>query len=227
MKESIFYIIATPIGNLEDVTYRALRLLSEVDIILCEDTRVTRKLLNHYKIDSKTESYHAQASLEKEKSIIDRIKKGIIFALVSDAGTPTISDPGVKLIKTIRDESLETKIISIPGASALVTALSTTGFSGNQFTFYGFLPHKKGRNKIFQEIYDSDRVSIFYESPHRLLKTLQELSENLDSERLISIGRELTKIYEETPVKTAREMYKYFLDNPEKVKGECVIIINK
>jgi 16S rRNA (cytidine1402-2'-O)-methyltransferase len=222
-----FYIVATPIGNLADISHRALRILSEVDTILCEDTRVTRKLLRHYNIEAHTESYHAQASRNKENSIIKRIHEGTTFALVSDAGTPTVSDPGVKLITTIRIQSPETFIVSIPGASALITALSTTGFSGNQFTFYGFLPHKKGRNKIFDEIESSSRVAIFYESPHRLLKTLEELSNRFGIDRMISVGRELTKIYEETPVKNAQDMYHYFLDNSEKIRGECVIIINK
>lgn len=222
-----FYIVATPIGNLGDISHRALATLSEVDTILCEDTRVTHKLLKHYSIEAQTESYHAQASSNKEDSIIKRMKEGHTFALVSDAGTPTISDPGVKLIAEIRNQLPETHIISIPGASALITALSTTGFSGNQFTFYGFLPHKKGRNKIFDEIAESSRVSIFYESPHRLLKTLEELKNRFGSQRMISVGRELTKIYEETPVKNAEEMYHYFFDNQDKIRGECVIIINK
>lgn len=221
-----FYIVASPIGNLEDITYRALRTLSEVDTILCEDTRVTRKLLNHYNIDSTTESYHAQATQSKEDSILRRIKEGHTFALVSDAGTPTISDPGVKLINEIRNQLPEVKIISVPGASALITALSVTGFSGNQFIFYGFLPHKKGRKKIFDEIEISGRIAIFYESPHRLLKTLKELSLRIPG-RQISVGRELTKLYEETPVSNTVDMYSYFKSNPEKIRGECVIIINR
>ena len=224
--DSTFYIVATPIGNLEDMSHRAIRILSEVETILCEDTRVTRKLLNHYSIDSHTESYHAQASQSKEDSIIKRIREGHSFALVSDAGTPTISDPGVKLIHEIRKQSPETKIISIPGASALITALSVTGFSGNQFTFYGFLPHKKGRNKIFDEIESSARVAIFYESPHRLLKTLEELSMRIPK-RMISVGRELTKIFEETTVLSALDMFHYYNENSEKIRGECVITIDK
>jgi 16S rRNA (cytidine1402-2'-O)-methyltransferase len=223
---SIFYIVATPIGNLEDISHRGLRILSEVETVLCEDTRVTRKLLNHYSIDSHTESYHAQASQSKEDSIIRRIRIGHAFALVSDAGTPTISDPGVKLINEIRRQLPETKIVSIPGASALITALSVTGFSGNQFTFYGFLPHKKGRNKIFDEIESSSRVAVFYESPHRLLKTLEELSLRIPK-RMMSVGRELTKIFEETPVLSTLDMFNYYSQNLEKIRGECVITIDK
>lgn len=223
---TVFYIVATPIGNLEDMSNRAIRILSEVETILCEDTRVTKKILNHYGISSHTESYHAQASQSKEDSIIKRIGEGHSFALVSDAGTPTISDPGVKLIKEIRLQIPDVKIISIPGASALITALSVTGFSGNQFTFYGFLPHKKGRSKIFDEIESSSRVAIFYESPHRLLKTLEELSLRMP-ERQVSVGRELTKLFEETPVCSSLEMFNYFKDNPDKIRGECVITINR
>ena len=226
-QENKFYIIATPIGNLEDITQRALRILGEVDVVLCEDTRVTQKLLNHYDIKVKTQSYHAQASDSKEDAIMKDISDGRVYALVSDAGTPTISDPGVKLIARIRRESPDTQIISIPGASALITALSTTGFTGNQFTFYGFLPHKKGRASIFNEITESDKVSIFYESLHRLLKTLEELANRFGDDRDICVARELTKIYEETPSLNARNMYQYFLDNPDKVRGECVVIINK
>lgn len=225
----IFYIVATPIGNLEDISLRALRVLrEEVDVILCEDTRTTRKLLSHYEITTKTESYHSHSSEDKETSIIRRMNEGIRFALVSDAGTPTISDPGVKLVAALRDQHPEILIHSIPGASALITGLSTTGFNGNQFTFYGFLPHKKGRNKIFDEIEVSTRTSIFYESPHRLLKTLQELDTRFtNSKRKVAVGRELTKMYEETVIGTGQEVLHYFTSHPEKIKGECVIIIDK
>jgi len=222
-----FYIVATPIGNLEDMTYRAIRILSEVDTILCEDTRVTRKLLKHYNIETSTESYHAQATTNREDSIIRRINEGMTFALVSDAGTPTISDPGVRLVGRIWQECPDFKITSIPGASALITAITTTGFVGNQFTFYGFLPHKKGRNKIFNEIADSKRMSVFYESPHRLIKTLTELSERFGDSRDVAVGRELTKMFEETVRGSAEEVYQFFIDNPDHIRGECVIIIDK
>lgn len=226
-KKKLFYIIATPIGNLEDITLRALRIMSELDVLLCEDTRTTKKILKAYDISVTTESYHSQSSENKENSIITRIQSGTLFGLVSDAGTPTLSDPGVKLIARIRELCPDVQLISIPGASACIAGLSTTGFTGNQFTFYGFLPHKKGRTKIFDEINSSSRVSVFYESPHRLMKTLKELSLRFGHDRKVSVARELTKIHEETPVKTARDMYHYFLDNPEKVRGECVIIIDK
>lgn len=226
-KTSKFYIVATPIGNLEDITHRAVRILSEVDTILCEDTRVTRKLLQHYTIDTNTESYHAQASQSKEDSIIRRIHEGHTFALVSDAGTPTISDPGVKIVARIWNDCSETKIESIPGASALVTGITTTGFVGNQFTFYGFLPHKKGRNKIFDEIENASRMSVFYESPHRLMKTLVELKNRFSDTRNIAVGRELTKMFEETIRGSAAEVHDFFEQNPDHVRGECVVIIDK
>jgi 16S rRNA (cytidine1402-2'-O)-methyltransferase len=222
-----FYIVPTPIGNLEDITYRSIRVLSDVDVVLCEDTRVTKKLLDHYNISTSTESYHAQSSIKKMDSIISRIREGTKFALVSDAGTPAISDPGSLLVSTIRKYIPECRIISLPGASALTTALSASGFFGNQFTFYGFLPHKKGRSSLFDEIKDSSRVSVFYESPHRIMKTLESLSQVLDPERNIMVGRELTKIFEENPVKNIQEMHQYFLRNPDKIRGEFVVVVDK
>jgi len=223
-----FYLIATPIGNLEDITYRAVRMMSEVDVILCEDTRLTKRLLNYYKIETATESYNAHSTVSKEDSIIRRVGEGIVFGMVSDAGTPTISDPGVKLISRLYRDVSDVDIISLPGPSALITALSATGFTGNQFTFYGFLPHKKGRNKIFEEIFDSTRIAIFYESPHRLIKTLEFLQEQYkDSHRKMCVARELTKIYEQKVIGSAEYLYRYFQDHPEKVRGECVILIDK
>lgn len=222
-----FYIVATPIGNLEDITYRSIRVLSEVDTILCEDTRVTKKILDHHNISTATESYHAKSSIHKMDSIISRIKEGVKFALVSDAGTPAISDPGSLLIHEIREQVPECQIVSLPGASALTTALSASGFFGNQFTFYGFLPHKKGRSSLFEEINNSSRISVFYESPHRIMKTLESLVEVFGPERKIMIGRELTKIFEENPVMNIQKMYNYFSENPDRVRGEFVVIVDK
>lgn len=222
------YLVATPIGNLEDITLRALRILSQVDVILCEDTRVTGRMLAHYKIKAKLESYHAHSNASKEKKILDNIKSGITYAMVSDAGTPTISDPGVKLVHEIYEQFNDVEVISIPGATALVTALSSSGFMGNQFTFYGFLPHKKGRRKIFTEIFQSDKISLFYESPHRIMKTLSYLAENYpDSNRKICITRELTKLYEEKKIGYIQDIYEYYINNPDKVRGEFVIIIDR
>ena len=220
------YLVATPIGNLKDISYRAVDVLSNVDTVLCEDTRVTRVLFDAYGISTKLESYHAQSKDGSEEAIIKRMQTGEVFALVSDAGTPTISDPGVRLVAKIREVLPEGSIIAIPGASALTTVLSLTGFSGNQFTFYGFLPHKKGRAKIFDDIAISERVSVFYESPHRVMKTLAELNERFSDNRLVCVGRELTKIYEESPVGTARDIFDYFTQHEDKVRGEFVIVVD-
>lgn len=224
------YIVATPIGNLEDITYRAIRILKEVDIILCEDTRVTRKLLQHYGIQTPTQSYHTHSTSTRADSILDSIAKGTVYALVSDAGTPTISDPGVKLIHDAYERFGTTiDVISIPGPTALITALSSTGFMGNQFQFYGFLPHKKGRKKIFDTIFHTPVISVFYESPHRLMKTLETLHVDYYHdypERIICIARELTKMYEQKVIGTIQEVHQYFIDHPEKIKGECVVVIN-
>jgi 16S rRNA (cytidine1402-2'-O)-methyltransferase len=224
MKE--FYIVATPIGNLEDITYRAIRILSEVDIILCEDTRMTYRLLQHYNIKTKTESYNAHSTQGKEDAIISRVMSGTRFALVSDAGTPTISDPGVKIVQRLYNDIVDIHIIPIPGPSALVTALSATGFTGNQFTFYGFLPHKKGRESMFTEMMTSPRVAIFYESPHRIMKTLDSLTKIAGTKR-IAIARELTKIHEQIIIDSSENIYNYFIDNPDKVRGEFVVLIGK
>lgn len=228
-KNKQLYIVSTPIGNLEDMTYRAIRVLSEVDIILCEDTRVTGKLLARYEIKAKLESYHAHSNISKEQKILDNIEQGVSYALVSDAGTPTISDPGVKLVHEVYKKfPNDVDVISIPGATALITALSSSGFMGNQFTFYGFLPHKKGRNKIFTEIFESDKISLFYESPHRIMKTLEYFYKYYqDSNRQLCIARELTKMYEEKIRGDISYVYHYFKNNPEKIKGEFVVIIDK
>lgn len=224
-----FYIVATPIGNMEDITLRALRILSEVDVILCEDTRVTGKLLAYHNIKGKMESYHAHSNISKENKILDGIGSGTTYALVSDAGTPTISDPGVKLVYEIYKRFGDiVDVISIPGATAVISALASSGFMGNQFTFYGFLPHKKGRNKIFTQIFESDRISIFYESPHRIMKTLEFIHENyLESGRKICIARELTKMYEQKVLGDIEYVYNYFINNPEKIRGEFVVLVDK
>lgn len=223
---SKLYIVATPIGNLEDITLRALRILKEVDMVLCEDTRVTRKLLSHYDIKVPTMSYHAHSKLSQVEKIFELLRAGKNLALVSDAGTPTISDPGILLVQQVREEfGEEVSIVGVPGPSAIVTALSVGGISSAQFTFYGFLPHKKGRETIFKEIADSKRTSVFYESPHRILKTLASLEEHLAKDRKISVMRELTKIYEETKLGSIGEVSLYFTNNPDKVRGEFVVIV--
>jgi 16S rRNA (cytidine1402-2'-O)-methyltransferase len=222
-----FYVVATPIGNLEDITFRAIETLKNVDLILCEDTRMTQKLLNKYEIKKPTMSYHAQSKLAKTDKIFDLLKDGKDLALVSDAGTPTISDPGAMLIAKIKtefDES-EVQVIPIPGASALITALSASGLATHEFTFLGFLPHKKGRETLFKEIAGSDRTMVFYESPHRILKTLESLIK-FCSEKKVCIARELTKIYEEFKTGSPAELLEYLTKNPDKIRGEFTVLVS-
>lgn len=226
---SNLYVVGTPIGNLEDITLRALRILKEVDIILCEDTRVTKKLLNHYDIHTKTLSYHAHSTLQKVDYIIELLNEGKNLALVSDAGTPAVSDPGSLLISKIREafmgSDLEApKIVAVPGASALTSALSIAGVPVQDFTFLGFLPHKKGRETLFKEILESERAMVFYESTHRILKTLESLKKFMP-ERKVVIAREITKMFEETLVGTAEELLKILTDTPEKTRGEFVVVV--
>lgn len=220
------YIIATPIGNLEDITLRALRVLGEVDMVLCEDTRVTKKLLNRYEIDVPTMSYHSHSKLSKVEKIFALLEEGKDLALVSDAGTPTISDPGVLLVSQIKEKFGEdVKIVPLPGSSAVVTALSASGLSSSDFLFLGFLPHKKGRETLFKEISETKRTVVFYESPHRILKALNSLKEHLGSERKVVIARELTKIHEQVISGTSEELITYFTENSDKVRGEFVVIV--
>ncbi len=218
------YIIATPIGNLEDITLRALRILKEVDIIFCEDTRTTKNLLKHYGITTPTDSFYAQSKLSKIDKIINLLREGKNLALVSDAGTPAISDPGSILVSKIRQDLPEAKIIPIPGASSLTATFSASGVLGGEFTFLGFLPHKKGRETLFKEIAESKRPYIFFESPHRIEKALESLKKFAPDKKLV-IGRELTKIYEEFLLGTPEEVQKIFKDNSEKIRGEFVVIV--
>lgn len=228
---SKFYIIATPIGNMGDITLRAIETLKSVDLILCEDTRVTQKLLNKYEIKKPTMSYHSYSKIEKIDKIFKLLEEGKNIALVSDAGTPTISDPGTILISKIRKYKneisrgvLDIEIIPIPGASAVITALSASGFPTHEFTFLGFLPHKKGRETIFKEITLSKRTVVFYESPHRILKTLESLIKFCPNKK-VCVARELTKIYEEFITDTPEKVLEFFIQNKEKVRGEFTILI--
>jgi len=220
-----FYVIGTPIGNLEDITYRAVRILGEVDMVLCEDTRVTANLLNKYGIKKPTMSYHSQSKLSKTDKILEMVAEGKTLALVSDAGTPTISDPGSMLVSKIRESFDDVEIIAIPGPSALTSALSISGLPGSEFTFLGFLPHKKGRETLFKEIALSERTVVFYESPHRILKSLESLKKYV-GERKIVIAREISKIYEQIVSGTPLEVEKYFHDNADKVRGEFVVMVS-
>jgi len=221
-----FYVVSTPIGNLGDMSFRAIETLQKVDIILCEDTRVTKKLCDHYSITTQRESYHAHTTDNKESSIIRRCHEGISFALVSDAGTPTVSDPGVKLVANLQKEGIE--IIPIPGASAVIAALSVSGFIGNDFRFFGFVPHKKGRKSFFESLSNHSSIALFYESSHRIMKTLEYLSEDESfATRTICVAREITKLFEQKKYGTSKEVYTYFKDHPEKVKGEFVVVVDK
>lgn len=223
---STLYIVATPIGNMEDITLRALRILKEVDLILCEDTRVTKNLLARYDIDKPTMSYHAQSKLSKAEKIFELLEEGKNIALVSDAGTPTISDPGVLLVAQVLERfGDDVAIVPIPGPSALVAALSAAGVSVAEFTFLGFLPHKKGRETLFKEIAASSRVMVFYESPHRIMKTLDALKRSCGEDRRIVIARELTKIHEEFVRGTVAQAEAHFITNPDRVRGEFVVIV--
>ncbi|MEK7641451.1 MAG: 16S rRNA (cytidine(1402)-2'-O)-methyltransferase [Patescibacteria group bacterium] len=227
-----FSVIGTPIGNLGDITLRALETLKKADLILCEDTRMTKKLLSHYAISKPTLSYHAQSAISRTEDILKYIKEGKNLALVSDAGTPGISDPGSHLMQIIRAEfraelaSGALKIETIPGPSALASALSIAGVPCADFTFLGFLPHKKGRETLFKEIAVSERTMVFYESPHRIMKTLEALEKQGEHNKLITVCRELTKIFEEVVQGSAEEVKKYFEDNKDKVRGEFVVIVS-
>ena len=218
------YIVATPIGNLEDITLRALRILKEVDCILCEDTRTTSKLLQKYDIHTKTMSYHTHSTKGKETVIIKMLSEGKNLALVSDAGTPCISDPGVLLVSHVYTELPEARVVPIPGPSALISSLSASGVSTNGFTFLGFLPHKKGRETLFKQIASSDKVMVFYESTHRIMKTLASLDTYAKYNTIVS-AREVTKQFEEFVRGTASELVEYFNTHIDHQRGEFVVIV--
>ena len=222
---SKFYVIATPIGNMGDITYRAIETLKEVDLILCEDTRMTKRLLDKYAINKPTMSYHAQRKLSKTDKIFELLEDGKNLALVSDAGTPGISDPGAMLVSQIKSHfGGEVEVVPIPGASAVITALSASGLPTHEFTFLGFLPHKKGRETLFKEIAEAKRTIVFYESPHRILKTLESLNKFCPSKK-VCVARELTKIYEEFKTGTPGELLEYFTTNTEKQRGEFTVLV--
>jgi 16S rRNA (cytidine1402-2'-O)-methyltransferase len=219
------YIVATPIGNLEDITLRALRILKEVDLVLCEDTRQTRKLLDRYEIKTPTLSYHQHSKLQKIEQIIELLRNGKNLALVSDAGTPGISDPGGKLVdEVLRVFGDEVEIIPIPGPSAVAAAASISGFPTDKFLFLGFPPHKKGRNKFFQKIAESEVTAIFYESTHRILKSLEELRAAV-GERQIAVCRELTKMFETIYRGTTSEVLEKLKAGT--TKGEFVVVVGR
>ncbi|MBL4623987.1 MAG: 16S rRNA (cytidine(1402)-2'-O)-methyltransferase [Flavobacteriales bacterium] len=217
----MLYIIPTPIGNLKDITVRALDVLKEVDLILAEDTRQTKKLLNHYEINTSIDSFHQHNEHKKVGAVIDKLVAGISIAQVSDAGTPGISDPGFLLIRECIKSDI--KVECLPGATAFVPALVKSGLPCDKFVFEGFLPHKKGRQTRLKELATETRTIIFYESPYRLVKTLKQLAEFFEPNRQASVSRELTKIYEETKNGTLTEIAKYYEEKG--VKGEIVLIV--
>ncbi|MFA6533677.1 MAG: 16S rRNA (cytidine(1402)-2'-O)-methyltransferase [Patescibacteria group bacterium] len=222
----MLYIVATPIGNLQDITARALEILAGVDLILCEDTRQTQKLLNHYQIKVPTLSYHQHSQLTKIDLILKQLADGKNLALVSDAGTPGVSDPGSFLVKKVVERfGAEIKIIPVPGATALGALFSVAGLSGDDFLFLGFLPHKKGRQTLVKEIIASERTVILYESPHRIKKLLQELIEFGLADRPLVVGRELTKMFETIYRGTAAEIDGQL--TADQVRGEFVVAVGR
>ncbi|MFH6603196.1 16S rRNA (cytidine(1402)-2'-O)-methyltransferase [Maribacter algicola] len=215
------YLVPTPIGNLEDVTLRAMRILKEVDIILAEDTRTTGKLLQHFQIKTPMQSHHMHNEHKTVDGLVNRIKQGETIALVSDAGTPAISDPGFLMVRACVENDIE--VDCLPGATAFVPALVNSGLPSDKFVFEGFLPIKKGRQTRLKSLADETRTIVFYESPHKLLKTLANFVEYFGADRQISVSRELTKMYEETIRGTVSEVLKYYTDKPP--KGEIVIVV--
>ncbi len=214
------YIVPTPIGNLEDITYRAVKVLRETDLILAEDTRTSSRLLKHFEISNKLQSHHKFNEHRTSVTIAQRIEAGENIALISDAGTPGISDPGFLLIRTCIEQGIEVECL--PGATAFVPALVNSGIPSDKFCFEGFLPQKKGRQKRLTELAEEPRTMIFYESPHRLLKSLRQFHD-FWGDRMVCVCRELTKIHEEKTRGTVSEVIAYYAD--KKVKGEIVIIV--
>ena len=216
------FVVATPIGNLQDISFRAVETLKKVNCIFAEDTRTSKKLINHYDIDTKLYSYHDHSSEKEIARLLDILKDHKDVALISDAGTPTISDPGYSLIRQCINEGID--VIPIPGASALTAAISASGLPSDAFTFIGFLPTKKGRKKKISSLENLDMTIVLFESPHRLIKTLNQLKEAL-GERPIVVARELTKLYEEIIRGNFSSTIEFF--ETKKIKGEIVIMIGK
>lgn len=216
------FVVPTPIGNRGDITLRALDTLRQVDTILAEDTRTSGQLLKHYDISKPLQSFHIFNEHQVADKLIERMKGGEVFALVSDAGTPGISDPGFLLVRACLGAGLTAECL--PGATALIPALVHSGFPTDRFLFEGFLPHKKGKQTVLKQIAEEERTVIVYESPHRLLKSLEQLMEITGPERRVSVSRELTKLHEETRTGTIAEVLAHF--QSKEVKGEIVIVID-
>jgi 16S rRNA (cytidine1402-2'-O)-methyltransferase len=215
------YLVPTPIGNLKDITLRALEVLKEVDLILAEDTRNTSRLLNHYQITKPLSPYHQHNEHKILQHLVDQLKAGKKMAVVTDAGTPAISDPAFLLVRECIKNDI--KVECLPGATAFVPALVNSGLPINRFVFEGFLPLKKGRQTLLKQLAEEDRTMVFYESPVRLVKTLEELAQFFGEQRLCSVSRELTKMFEENKRGTLKEVSEYF--KQKEVKGEIVLIV--
>jgi len=215
------FLVPTPIGNLEDITLRAIRVLKEADLVLAEDTRTSGKLLKHYEISTPMQSHHMHNEHKTIASILDKLRAGLTLALISDAGTPGISDPGFLLIRACVEEGIAVECL--PGPTALIPALVNSGLPTDRFLFEGFLPVKKGRQTRLQALAEETRTMVFYESPHKLLKTLEHFKTYFGEDRVISVSRELTKLYEETVRGTVAEVLKYYNEHP--AKGELVIVV--
>ena len=218
---SKLFLVPTPIGNLEDITLRAINVLKSADVVLAEDTRTSGNLLKHLGINKPMQSYHIHNEHQTITRLLERMLKGETMALVSDAGTPAISDPGFLLVRECIKYGI--KVECLPGPTAFVPALVNSGLPSDRFTFEGFLPHKKGRQTRLQQLVNEERTMVFYESPHRLLKSLQQFAEYFGPERQVSVSRELTKIYEENARGTLQEVIAHF--GEKAIKGEIVIVV--
>jgi len=221
IQSSTLYVVPTPIGNLADITHRSIHLLSQVELILCEDTRVSQKLLKHYNIDTPTKSYHMHNEHRTVDRIVEQLQQGMSMALISDAGTPAISDPGFLLVRACLQSGVN--VTSLPGPTAFVPALVQSGFPTDRFVFEGFLPHKKGRKSRLSQLAEETKTIVLYESPHRILKTLAQCAQVMGPDRQASISRELTKAFEETVRGTLEELEAHFTTHTP--KGEFVLVI--
>ena len=221
-REGILYIVATPIGNMEDLTLRGLRLLQEVDLIVCEDTRVAKKLLFRYEIQKTLLAIPQHSATDKIQRVIEKLKQGLDVALITDAGTPGLSDPGNEVVAQVAASGCT--VAPIPGASALGAIVSVAGINLQEFLFKGFPPHKKGRQTYFTEVAESKIPVIYYESPYRVMKSFEMLNEMAPEKNLI-VGRELTKMFEQVVRGTVAEVLEYYKNSPSKIKGEFVVIV--
>lgn len=215
------YVVPTPVGNMEDMTFRAIRILKEADLILAEDTRTSSVLLHHYDIHNELQSHHKFNEHQTTQSVVSRLKAGATIALISDAGTPGISDPGFLLVRECVRNGIEVQ--TLPGATAFVPALVSSGLPDEKFCFEGFLPQKKGRQTRLEQLKAEPRTMIFYESPYRLLKTLQQFAETFGEDRQVSVCREISKIHEESVRGTLQEVVAHFTETEP--KGEIVIVL--